>query len=392
MRIGGRRSGYRVEYELAIGDPVALNPAFRPPWFRERGNRRYGGGILYQGAWGSPGSSGHGRGQWEVGQIWIRYYGPDRDRGPYGGVPLPKVKYVTPDGREYFVLVDLTYFSRRANRVVRLAPTRPLEPSARRLSSAAFGWSKQTGIFRAVIAGVALNTGWAGKQYVRDLDRGVASRGEELGGASAYEQSATSATYVDYLVRGMELGAGKLVVLTGRLPTFPRSLGGDARMTAGEMRYWSLTGYHVPSGLDILEAFSPEAVIGLAVHSIVDEDLVLDAERRYVVVLSRPEDRPRNAVHETGVAWVDWGPSSEVSWTLRWLTVGPEWTAPNAPTPRKLGRRPDWPSPQYDASAIGKNDHSGALGEYLPRIHYLTVREFEALGDRVTAERVPRWT
>jgi hypothetical protein len=386
------RRGYRVEYEMAIGDPVDLNPAFRPPYFRDRGNHRYGGGIVYQGAWGAPGSNGHGRGQWDVGQIWIRYYGPDRDRGPYGGVPLPRVTYVTPDGREYYVLVDLTTFAARANRVVKLGETRPAEPSDQRLSTGRYGWIKQTGIFRAVISGIAINSGWAGPEYVRDFDRGVASRGEELTGASAYEQSATSATYVDYLSRGMELGRGKVVVLTGRLPSFPTTLAGAATMTAGEMRYWSLTGYHVPTGLALLDALSPTAVIGLAVHSIVDEDLVLDASRRYVLVLSRPGERPRNATRESGATWVDWGPSSEVSWTLRWLTVGPEWTAPNAPTPQKLGRRVDWPSPQYDARAIGENHHHGALGEYLPRVHYLSMRDFEALGERVTVASVPPWT
>jgi hypothetical protein len=91
------------------------------------------------------------------------------------------------------------------------------------------------------------------------------------------------------------------------------------------------------------------------------------------------------------VTWVDWGPSAEISWTLRWLTVGPEWTAPNAPTPQKLGTKTDWASADFDARLVSQNSHDGALGDHLPRLHYLGRAEFEQLGGNVRADRIPLW-
>lgn len=400
FRPGGDRTatrrGYRVELAMTQGDPVALNPSFRPPHFRAPGNLRFGSGLMYQGAWGIPHQgahrSGHGRGIWDTGQLWLRYYAPDRGTEPFAGVPLPRIAYETPEGQRFFLQPELTSFNARANRVVKVKEEGPVEPSTALHSGPEDGWFKQTGIFRAVVTGLALNSKLATPEYVRLLDKGVAGRGSDLPAPGNYEQSATSATYVDYLTRGMELGKDRVVVLTGKLPTFPATRLGEPRFPGAEMRYWSLVGYQVPGAWGLFKALvDPEATIGVATHAVMDDELLLDGERRYVLALSRPEGRPANATAANGVTWVDWGPSARVSWTLRWLTVGPEWTSSSAPTPQKLGRRGDAADPGYDPTAIGRNSHDGALGEYLPRVHYLTRKEFEALGSRVSATRVPLW-
>jgi hypothetical protein len=400
-RVGARRDAaqrsYRVTFNMAIGDPVALNRAFRPPYFRDdtqSRNQRTGGGLFFQGPWGSKTLGGHGRGHWDAGQLWVRLYRPDAAKGPLGGVPLPRVRFETASGRAYFLSPDIEPFSKRANALVPVAATAPMEPTAdpKRRYGPQHGWWKQAGIFRAVIGGLALNTGMGGSQYVRLLDKGVAGRGYDLPPPNNYEQSATSATNVDYLVRGMALGKDKVVVLTCKLPTFPATRDGQPVMRGAQMRYWSLTGYEVPDGWSVLRTlFGSQRPIGVAAHAVMDEDMVLDAERRYVIVLSRAQDRPANATAANGVTWVDWGPSAEISWTLRWLTVGPEWTAPNAPTPQKLGTRTDWASADFDARLISQNNHDGALGEYLPRLHYLGRADFEQLGGNVRADRIPLW-
>lgn len=386
-----KRRGYRVELDMAIGDPVALNAAFRPPHFRAPGNRRIGAGLQYQGAWGAPGSNGHRRGLWDTGQLWLRYYAPDDVEDPYAGVALPRVRYELPDGRGFFVQFDTDSFNARANRVVAIPDEPPAEPIADMLQGPSMGWFKQTGIFRGVVGGIALGTRWGGGDYVRALDRGVAGRGSDLPAPSNYEQSATSATYIDYLVRSMCLGARKVVVLAGRLPTVPKTRGGSARMTAAQARYWSLVGYAVPSGWDFIKAFDKNAVIGSAVHAVMDEELVLDDKRRYLIVLSRPADRPRNATAANGITWVDWGPSAHISWTLRWLTVGPEWTDATAPTPQHLGRKGDYWEQDFDPAAISRNHHDGLLGDQLPRVHYLDAAAFEALDDEATWDSLPVW-
>jgi hypothetical protein len=395
FRVGADRNAtnrnYRMTYDLEIGDPVALNQAFRPPYFRDSSqqNRRVGGALMYQGPWGKAG--GHGRGLWDFGQVWIRYYAPDASQGAFGGVPLPKAYYQLPDGRKFFIAADLTSFIKRSNQRVAAPVNAPVEPNAAKLEGADMGWFKQTGIFKAVVAGIAISTQWAGKQYVRDLDRGVTSRSEDLPAPHNYEQSATSATYVDYLVRGMSLGAGKVVVLTGKLPTFPQTRNGESTFSAAQMRYWSLTGYIVPSDESFLSALDPNNPIGLAIHAVRDDEITLDANRRYVIALSRPEDRPANANASSGVTWVNWGPNARVSWTLRWMSIGPEWTFPLTPNPQLVGFGSDWASANYNKALTGNNDSSGVMGEYQPQIHYLTKAQFEAQGTPVQATAVPVW-
>jgi hypothetical protein len=394
FRIGSNRNaakrGYRVEYALEMGDPVALNRAFRPPNFRARSNARVGGAIMFRGPWGLGAPGGDGRGAFAPGEIWIRYYRPDDGAGPEGGVRLPRAWCELADGRRFWIKADYSRFAKRANRRVRPRATAP-EPIPAQGEGPDGGWYKQAGIFRAIVSGIARNTGWAGPSYVLQLDRGVSARGSDLAPPNNYEQSSTSATYIDYLVRGMSCGPGKVVVLTGRLPTFPDTAKGGP-MTKAQMRYWSMVGYAVPEGLDFLGALSADAVQGVATHAVRDDELVLDDRRDYVIALSRPEDRPANAVAQAGVTWVDWGPAGKISWTNRWLSVGPEWKGSMIPTPEKLGRRGEWGEPTFDPAVISRNNASGLLGDYLPRISYFTTASFEALGSRVRARDVPAWT
>jgi hypothetical protein len=404
FRIGANRNAsarrYRVVFDMAMGDPVKLNAAFRPPYFRDGGksggsngeiNTRVGSGIMFQGPWGAVKGFGHGRGVWGTGEIWGRYYLLDKTHDANAGVQLPKVTYQLPDGRPFFIQIDAQLFFEMATRTYKLDPTPPVEPHTR---PRAFGvdaqWVKQTGIFRTLLTGIVINTNWSGMDYVRQLDRGVGGRGADLAPPNNYEQSSTSATYVDYLGRGMSLGKGKIAVLTGKLPTFPRTHNGEEIMQAAQMRYWSIVGYEVPLSWDFARAMmgADSRPSGLAVHEVFDENIVLNRDRNYIIVMSRPEDRPANATAANGVTWVEWGPSAMVAWTLRWLTVGPEWTAPMAPTAQKLGFRVDPAEPNYDPSLL-PNNHSGALGDYLPQVHYLAREAFEKMPSPLSGKQMP---
>ena len=395
FRVGADRDaaerGYALRFDLAIGDPVAGDEAMRPP-FRAPGNRRRGGALFFQGPWGAyPWIGGHGRGAWDIGQLWVRYYRPDDAKGALAGVPHPRLVYRLPDGRGFWLAVDTQGIHERANRTVALKPG-SAEPTAKEHNDHRFGWAKQVGIFRGVITGLAMNTGAGGPDYVRALDKGVAGRGHDLPAPNHYEPSATSCTYIDYMVRSMTCAQGKVVVLTGRMPRCPRTGAGGGRMAAAEARYWSIVGYHIPDGWDFLKAFAPDAVNGVAQHAVMDEEVVLQDEQWFVIALSRPEDRPVNATADAGVTWVDWGAGPKVSWTLRWLSVAPEWIAPTAPTAAKVGPDGDWAHPAFDPDAMWKrNSFDGVMGEYQPRVHYLTTAEFEALGARVRPGDVPLW-
>ncbi|MEM6519009.1 MAG: hypothetical protein AAF722_06705 [Cyanobacteria bacterium P01_C01_bin.70] len=388
FRVGADRTAlnrrYQVTFDLKIGNPVDLNSAFRPPYYRAAGNRRVGGAIGYQGPWGENETWGHGLGVWDVGQIWIRYYAPDKAQGSLGGVPLPKVYYQLPDGRKYYIQADFRDWAERSNRRVAANWTWPEDPTG--FSGAAQGWLKKFGILRAITTGMALEVPWLNldQRYVRDLDRGVAGRGEEMPPPGNFSVAATECNYIHYLLRGMSLGWGKVAILTGKLPTTPRTRDGEPTMANAEARYWSITA--TDPALPKSDGF-----VGAALHSVMDDEVVTDPEQNYVIVFSRPEDRPANAISENGVTWVNWGPTAKVSWTLRWLTVHPEWDSAMAPNDQKLGWEGDWASRAYNPSLISNNSHDGLLGEYLPQVHYMGTAEFERLGTATRANQIPKW-
>jgi hypothetical protein len=75
------------------------------------------------------------------------------------------------------------------------------------------------------------------------------------------------------------------------------------------------------------------------------------------------------------------------------LSVVPDWYLPEgAPDettiPWETGA---WSQDTYDKSLVGENQ-PGLLGVYHPVIHYMTKKEFEALGDNLTPKDIPEWT
>jgi hypothetical protein len=387
FRVGANRKAknrsYKVTFDLAVGNAAKLNPAFKPPYYRAPGNKRIAGGIQYQGPWGQDSQRGHGRGLWDTGDLWIRYYGIDKGKGSLGGVSLPKAYYVLPDGRKYFINADYSEFLAQANLTIPARSTPPVYPAKIWDSSA--GWDKQFGIFLSIASGLASVLGVNDKEYVRNLDRGVTSRGENQPPPGSYEPSNSSCTYINYLTRGLSLEKDKIGVLTGKLPTFPDTRNGASQLSPAQMRYWSMTGYD--ANIDINQKLP-----GAAVTSVMDDEVVLDSQRRYIIVYSREKERPANANSKSGVTWVNWGPTAGHTWTLRWLSVAPEWNMGIAPNERNLTwSKSTWSGKNYDKKLIGENDHDGFLGEYLPEVHYMSRKEFEALGSSVNYFRIPKW-
>lgn len=387
FRVGANRNAtnrsYRVTFDLAVGNAAKLNRAFKPPFYRAPGNNRVAGGIQYQGPWGEDTKHGHGRGLWDTGDLWIRYYAIDKGKGALGGVSLPLAYYVLPDGRKYYINADYSESVANTNLTIPARWTLPGDPPSFWGPSA--GWDKQFGIFLSIAQGVAGVLGVNDKQYIRDLDLGVTGRGENQPAPGNYEPSTSTCTYINYLNRGMSLGWGKIAVLTGKLPTFPDTRNGAREMPAAQMRYWSITGYDA-------NIEPNQKLPGAAVTSVMDDEIVLDSKRRYVIVYARSVDRPSNATEKDGVTWVNWGPTAAHTWTLRWLSVAPQWNMAIAPNEANLPwTKTTWSGKNYDKSLIGENDHDGFLGEYLPKVHYMTKAEFEALGSPVDSASVPAW-
>jgi hypothetical protein len=371
---------YQVTFDLAIGDPVTLNPDFKPP-YRGAGNNRVGGLIQNQGPlWKKLG----GKGEWNLGLVWIRYYAPDKEKGSMAGVPIPKAYYVLPTGEKYFINSNFTGFEANTNKRQQAKANPPKEPI--KSIGPEVGWGKSFGILRSLGEGGmrALNkTSPEDTAYIGKLELGATGRGEKQPAPYHYERSATENNYATYLGRSMNLGKNKVIILTGKLPTFPDTREGETTFKTSNLRYWSLTTYD----------YNPlRKTLGCAISSIMDDELILDQNRRYIIAYSRPEDRPKNATKQNGVTWVNWGPISDLGILLRWVSVEPEWNLPNNPHERNL----PWAiasssGSRYNPKLTFTNDHKGFLGECQPKVHYMTKNGFELLGNSLEARQIPDW-
>lgn len=85
---------------------------------------------------------------------------------------------------------------------------------------------------------------------------------------------------------------GDVWVMRAKAPTTPRTYRGDAKWSdAGELRYWSWCSN---------QGFGTARVNAC----VFDEEVPVDAQGYYTLVMSRASDRPRNAIAECGVAWL----------------------------------------------------------------------------------------
>jgi hypothetical protein len=166
-----------------------------------------------------------------------------------------------------------------------------------------------------------------------------------------------------YLVAYLSRAYGKVFVVRGKMPTFPDTFAGAdgkglAVMPAAQLQYWSIcTLASAPSG----ELWD----------GVFDMQVPLDKDRNYTIVVSRPEDRPKNATLEHGVVWIDWGPGEGLNdprnrkdWGMllvRMMSADPNWE--NSPT------------------RIAKpGEEAAMLGPYYPRGEYTDKATFEAKG------------
>jgi hypothetical protein len=383
---------YQLTWTLVADNGPRIEPAFRPPHFRAPGNHRYASAIQYGGPLADPDSEysqfGHGRGVWESGDFWVRYYAPDLDAGSLGGVELPKVLYELPTGEQFYINADFSEAEQQVNQTRETWETESEEPDES--VGPRVGWNHDFGILHNAISALFYGVGKTSpedKAFGRALELGLTGRGMHQPPPGNYESSASKCIYISYLSREMRIGEGKVAVLTGRLPTTPPTRKGERVFHAAQARYWSLTSYPRP------EDWVDFPFIGSAYTSIMDEDIISDSDGWYTIVFSRAENRPQNALPENEVTWVDWGPIATQRWVLRWLTVFPDW--------KDLKIVPDvtnlpyettsWLSPQYDPSLMGFNTRNSKLGDYLPVVHYLTTKEFESLGGNLNPQTIPEW-
>lgn len=165
-----------------------------------------------------------------------------------------------------------------------------------------------------------------------------------------------------YLTTQISRRFGPLTTVSGRMPTFPRTLPSSSGWHPADyqVRYWSMCTGSSP-------------VTGLGYDCVYDQQVPLRKHRRYTIVIGRPADRPANARSACGFRWMNFGkgenypdPASRSyidTLYMRFMAADPGWSgAPQQVT--EPGTEPQ------------------VMGPYFPRSKYWTKSEFKQLGCR----------
>ncbi len=149
---------------------------------------------------------------------------------------------------------------------------------------------------------------------------------------------------------------GPVLVLRGKLPVTPKTRAGQSRMASKvDLRYWSLCNNEGPATTKGVGCLS-------------DEDVPTRANGRYTIVVSLPQDRPRNATKRCGVAWLPLSPDGD----------GAGHTDDGYLLMRNMLPSADFTHAVQDTKTPG--DEKAVMGSYLPTGRYMSVKQFEKHG------------
>lgn len=310
---GADRTAVDRDYTVVI-EPGAA-PAGRPA------NTMYGG----QNQSGQPNAGG---------TVIYRVYVPDAGTDDLGGTGLPTVTLEAGDPGQTISPASCRSASRPAtgsgiNALVKDLSPPPALDAARCPGADPPIWKRNVNVAYSYSDGLLDNECTApAHAAAQQLPLGQVGRGGLYGNRDN-----------DYLITPINRGLGQILVLRGKAPTFPDTRSGPSVMPWDtQLRYLSLCNY---------SPFTTRVVDCLA-----DDELVVDRDGYYTVVVSTAAQRPVEARPECGVAWLAWGPETTGALLLRHML----------------------PDPTF-AEAIQRVPERGreqvVLGEYYPRGRYL---------------------
>lgn len=300
-RVGADRSAAARAYQLELrAEPPPTDPSQRVP------------GVLYTGA----GQGGVGS---PVAYLFYRLYVPDQGSGATGGVPLPQIELAGQPLPEAFQPLS-------CERLRQLLPSLAGVPEAyAQLDSPALPlsllraepepvWTVESGLTAGALGGTPL-------------------AGEVSGGPGSNPHN-------KYIAAPVSRAYGDLLLLRARAPSAPRTREGQALMTDGELRYWSI-------------CMNSRSTRYISCRS--DSDIVVDPDGQFTLVISTPDARPASARN-----WLPFGPEPEGQLLYRHML----------------------PSPQFYPYSAQGGEHSGqplaaTMGAYYPRARYCSREEFE---------------
>jgi len=147
---------------------------------------------------------------------------------------------------------------------------------------------------------------------------------------------------------------GPVFMVRAKAPTTPNTFNGDAVMAEGDLRYWSIC--------------SNQSFVNTRVNDcLFDEEIPLDPRGFFTVIISREEDRPRNARPECGLSWLPMADDGDGMFDEDVTVV----------QIRHMLGAEDF------ANSIERVDRQDdleqTLGAYMPRTQYLQTNQVEAL-------------
>jgi hypothetical protein len=355
-------------------DPGSINP-FRPGESRKAKNRSYTVTIsgqvqpaepapntLYAGQEGTTGET-------QQVEMIMRIYRPDRNLEANGGVALPSPtlnpEVGGPIGEEAAVCGALA----NLNGVPALPITSQGVPVATYLKLRELAPAPHP-----ALATPLWERFFNPQRFVAPFYRGAGEPYESLiaklpttltSGFYATPANAYIYTYADRTI-GPNSEGHNILVLHAKMPTHPTTYKNDKvnNLAGTQVRYWSICTTGAVANPPILPTDSA---------CVFDQEVPTNTAGEYTVVVSLPEDRPKNAKPACGVAWLDWGTAGDA------LTGAYE--ANRRSTLDLLVMRNQLSSPTFEQS-ISKVTTPGTeeavMGAYYPHGTYITKQEFEA--------------
>jgi hypothetical protein len=378
-----RSRHYHVTFELRSAPASqwnSLNKGAAVPPYRAPGNLRVGGHRS-----GKDGQLGP--------YMFLRIYAPDEFE-PYGKVSLPVIRIQRP-GEEAVLAPPITVFWREYDDAqFSVAQSRPeLNPC---LPSGVTKLDQEWGAKReALVAQVLSSLPRAGRRdrnaklYEADderelivyklfgharliclfnqgrraqrvcprLEKSRYNRGHDLPPPHNDEHNNGYHQYHTFLISGASVESGEVVLIRGKAPKAPRTVAAARTMGSyDEMRYYSLC---LSIGRQKLE-------VNLVLDCVMDENIAVDQDGNYTIVIGADADRPANARKECGMTWMPWRTAlgslvfrfqstAESIWTyapqrVRWADADPLLRTYDPGALRK-GMGPYYPDARYSKKA-----------------------------------------
>ncbi len=157
-----------------------------------------------------------------------------------------------------------------------------------------------------------------------------------------------------------------ILVIHAKMPTHPETYDNnkiDDQTAETQVRYWSIC---TAGGVEKPADFATNSAC------LFDQEVPTNSNGEYTVVVSLPQDRPKNAKNGCGVAWLNWGAGGD--------DIEGEYAVDSRPSLDTLVMRNQLSNPTFANSiekVVAPGTEREVMGPYYPTSTYMTKQEFE---------------